>query len=360
MLAVTNCLLLTCWLLTKNKHSNNPIINNTMTASNNTTISQADRRAALLSWRLDILSCSAVIFLLICWLSDMKQLNQTTTTTGATTNDDSLLLSKSFLTNGFCLAPQLFDNTHFSCASFDFFCACVCILAILVGNVVTNINNGGANNKKKKKSLILPGSAIYFLAHSYGHYTFSSVDNEQQFTSDSESITEKIQSAIILSSILSIGPLEAASTLIKSNKLSPRLAYIMAGSMLAVLVGIYHFVLFNPSYALLYINISIILSISLPKLVFVGYTSEQDVKLRSKEVSLFRILSGMFVMVVIICEPFFCDVFFARIGGHFLFDLSLALDVVTAVVMEGTNRRLNGEDEEDEKDYDTKKTMKVS
>ena len=328
-----------------------------MTASNNNaTISQADRRAALLSWRLDILSCSAVIFLLFCWLSDMKHLNQTTTTTGATTNDDSLLLSKSFLTNGFCLAPQLFDNTHFSCASFDFFCACVCILAILVGNVVTN---KAAKKKEKKKSLILPGSAIYFLAHSYGHYAFSSVDNEQQFTSDSESITEKIQSAIILSSILSIGPLEAASTLIKSKKLSPRLAYIMAGSMLAILVGIYHFVLFKPAYALLYINISIILSISLPKLVFVGYTSEQDVKLRSNDFGLFRMLSGMFVMVVIICEPFFCDVFFARIGGHFLFDLSLALDVVTAVVMEGKNRR-NGVDEEDEKEYDTKKTMKVS
>lgn len=328
-----------------------------MAASNNViTISHADRRAALLSWRLDILSCGAVIFLLFCWLSDMKHLNQTTTTTGATTNDDSLLLSKSFLTNGFCLAPQLFDNTHFSCASFDFFCACVCILAILVGNVVTN---KGAK-EKKKKSLILPGSAVYFLAHSYGHYIFSStVDNEQQFTNDSESITEKIQSAIILSSILSIGPLEAASTLIKSNKLSPRLAYFMAGSMLAILVGIYHFVLFNPAYALLYINISIILSISLPKLVFVGYTSEQDVKLRSKDVSLVRMLSGMFVMVVIICEPFFCDVFFARIGGHFLFDLSLALDVVTAVVMEGKNRR-NGEDEEDDTDCAKKKTMKVS
>ena len=91
-----------------------------------------------------------------------------------------------------------------------------------------------------------------------------------------------------------------------------------------------------------------------------GYTSEQDVKLRSNDFSLYRMLSGMFVMVVIICEPFFCDVFFARIGGHFLFDLSLALDVVTAVVMEGKNRR-NGEDEEDDTDCDAKKkTVKVS
>jgi len=304
-------------------------------------------RRALLSWRLDILSCTAVIALLFCWLSDMNQLQQQSSSENES-DDDSLFLSKSFLTNGFCLAPQLFDNTHFSCASFDFFCACICILAVLVGNIIVNNDHGAAN---KTFSTILPGNAIYFLAHSYGHYTFSTVvvnNEQQQFTSDSESITEKIQSAIILSFILSIGPLEAASTLIKSNKLSPRYAYIMAGSMLAIQVGIYHLVLFNPSYALLYINISIILSISLPKLLFVGYTSEQDVKLRSTESSLWRTLSGLLVLVVLISEPFFCDVFFAKIGGHFLFDLTLALDVLTAVVMEGKERRSGGVDYEEE------------
>ena len=110
----------------------------------------------------------------------------------------------------------------------------------------------------------------------------------------------------------------------------------MAGSILTVLVGFYHFVLYHPSYALLYINISIILSISLPKLLFVQCTSEQDVQLRSKEGGLWQLLSRLSILIVIVCEPFFCDVFFARIGGHFLFDLSLAVDVVTAVLLEGS------------------------
>ena len=255
-------------------------------------------------------------------------------------DDDSLLLSKSFLENGFCLAPHLFDNTHFSCASFDFLCASVCILAIFVGNVIpddksTN-NDDNGTKKQKKKSMILPGSAIYFLAHSYGHYTFGSVNSGN----GNETIkTNTMKDTIILAFILSIGPLEAASTLIKSNKLSPPNAYIMAAAMLSTLVGIYHtFLQSNPSYALLYINISIILSMSLPKLLFVGCTSQQDVILRSNEVILPKLMSGLFVMAVIVCEPFFCDVFFARIGGHFLFDFSLALDVVMAVVMEGSKR----------------------
>ena len=279
--------------------------------------------------------------------------------------DDSLLLSKSFLENGFCLAPHLFDNTHFSCASFDFLCAFVCILAIFVGNVIPD-NRSNNDEKQKKKSMILPGSAIYFLAHSYGHYTFSSVysgnGNEQQFPiSETETIsTNTIKDTIILAFILSIGPLEAASTLIKSNKLSPPNAYIMAAAMLSTLVGIYHtFLQSNPSYALLYINISIILSMSLPKLLFVGCTSQQDVILRSNEVILPKLMSGLFVMAVIVCEPFFCDVFFARIGGHFLFDFSLALDVVMAVVMEGS-KRSGGVDNDDVVEVEEMKKVKAS
>lgn len=193
--------------------------------------------------------------------------------------------------------------------------------------------------------MTLPGNVIYFLAHSYGHYTFSTVVNKQQFTSDSESTAEKIQSAIILTFILSIGPLRAASFLIEAKKLSPLHAYIMAGSILTILVGLYHLILYHPSYALLYINISIILSISLPKLLFVQCTSEQDVKLRSKEGVLIRLLSRLIVLIVIVCEPFFCDVFFARIGGHFLFDLSLAVDVATAVLMEGSGGIDDDDDE---------------
>eukprot|EP00985_Skeletonema_marinoi_P002969 scaffold1226_cov102-Skeletonema_marinoi.AAC.2 len=291
------------------------------------------RRRALLSWRLDVTSSTAVILLLFCWLSDMNQQSKSK----IAAEDDSLLLSKSFLENGFCLAPHLFDNTHFSCASFDFLCAFVCILAILVGNDVIPDNRSNNDEKQKKKSMILPGSAIYFLAHSYGHYTFSSVysgnGNEQQFTiSETETIsTNTIKDTIILAFILSIGPLEAASTLIKSNKLSPPNAYIMAAAMLSTLVGIYHtFLQSNPSYALLYINISIILSMSLPKLLFVGCTSQQDVILRSNEVILPKLMSGF-----------------------------LALDVVMAVVMEGS-KRSGGVDNDDVVEVEEMKKVKAS
>lgn len=274
----------------------------------------------------------------------MKHLQQYSNTAAVNDSTAATILSKSFLDHGFCLSP-LFDNTHFSCASFDFICACVCIVAIIVHKVGHNENT---NKKKKKKSLVLPGSAIYFLSHSYGHYLQSVTydnnnDDEQQQQSN---VSERIQKAITLAFILSIGPLDAASVLIKSKKLAPKNAYLMAAIMLMVLVGIYEAFLYNPSYALLYINISIILSVTLPKLLFVGYTTQEDVTLRASDVVVVsKIVTGMIVMVVIVCEPFLCDAFFAKVGGHFLFDLSLALDVVASVMVE---QRRGGVDEEEE------------
>lgn len=250
-------------------------------------------------------------------------------------NPATLFLSESFLKNGFCLSP-IFHDTHFLCASFDFVCGCVCITAVLI----STINKNSSKNKggKKQTSMVLPGSAIYFLAHSFGHYALSGDggDIEQQSTFANQSLSEKIQDVIILASIISIGPLDIASTLIKAKKLTAQYAYIMAGTILTTLVAIFFTFIPNQSFVLLYINISIVLSIALPKLLFVGYTSDQDVMIRSNDAKTrVNILSGLFIMVVIICEPFFCDLFFARIGGHLIFDLSLALDVLADVMMGG-------------------------
>ncbi len=213
-------------------------------------------------------------------------------------------------------------------------CACVCIVAIIFHNVAGNNNN----SRKKNKSVLSPGSAIYFFAHSYGHY----ITSQQQDQPQKDLSWERIQKVITLAAILSIGPIDAASTLIKAKKLPPQYAHIMASILLTVLVGIYEVYLSNnPSYALLYINISIILSKTLPKLLFVGYTTQEDVTIRSSShnaLLLSKIVSEMVVIVVIICEPFFCDMFFDKIGGHFLFDLSLALDVVAAVMVEQQQR----------------------
>jgi hypothetical protein len=325
-----------------------------MALSNNTTPQERRQRAALLSWRLDFLSCTTVIFLLCCWLSDVKHLEQSTSNDDNSTHQEATtILSESFLEHGFCLSPTLFHNTHFSCASFDLICAFVCILAIIfhVGSIHNNNNN---SEKKKKKSLMLPGSAIYFFAHSYGHYIFSIKGDEQHQSTSDEDAAERIRSTIILAFILSIGPLEAASVLIKSNKLTPKHAYVMAALLLAILVGIYNeFISNTPSYALLYINISIILSISLPKLLFVGYVSPGDVAVRSTDAAVPKVVSGLCVLAVIICEPFFCDVFFSEIGGHFLFDLSLAFDVVIAVMMEQQKRSSVDEGEVEEKMKDS-------
>ena len=219
------------------------------------------------------------------------------------------ILSSSFLENGFCLSP-LFDNTHLSCAIFDAICGGSCLVAMLF---------------TKKSSLL--GVAAYFFAHSYGHY-----DAGVTLTGEQMNIERMgIKDMIVMAAILSIGPFGAASNLIKSGKVHKTVANTCALLGLCLGVAVFATFLRRPCYALLYINVFIILTESLTRAIAIGYTSEQDVKIRASKFHSLSMASGSAVLAIVFCEPFYCDSAVKYIGGHAVFDFALAVNMFVEV-----------------------------
>ena len=173
------------------------------------------------------------------------------------------------------------------------------------------------------------GMAAYFLAHSYGHYEASAMLTETG-AAQMEHIDTK--GLITMAAILSIGPLSSASDLIKSGKVDKLTGNICACLGLGAGVALYATCLKRPCYALLYINLFITLSISLPRCALIGCVSANDVEIRSSTFRLASVASGFAVLVVVFCEPFYCDSFVKHIGGHAVFDVVLALDMLVQVL----------------------------
>lgn len=195
-----------------------------------------------------------------------------------------------------------------SCSYFDANCGLASIFGVLF---------------TKKPSLI--GAAAYFFAHSYGHYDAGINLTEEGAAKNTSMIG--IKEMIILASILSVGPLASAGELIKAGKVSKSTGNACAVCGLATLVAVYALYIRRPCYALLYINVSIMLSISLPRVILIGCTSKQDVEIRASKFKWANTISGLAILVVIISEPFFCDGFVRYIGGHAVFDGVLAVDM---------------------------------
>ena len=137
---------------------------------------------------------------------------------------------------------------------------------------------------------------------------------------------------IVLAAILSIGPLTSASDLIKSGKVNKRTGNTCSFLGLAAGVTLYAIFLKRPCYALLYINLFITLSISLPRCFLIGCVSANDVEIRSSTFHFASVASGLAILVVMFCEPFYCDSFMKHIGGHAVFDVVLALAMFIQVL----------------------------
>ncbi|KAL3771886.1 hypothetical protein ACHAWO_008672 [Cyclotella atomus] len=257
---------------------------------------------AKLSFYTDILSTISILFLSTCWIYSLSYPNQP-------------LLSTSFLQNGFCLSP-LFDNTHYRCSQFDAACGILCLLFVLLTN-------------KNKQAMI--GVASYFFAHSYGHYD-AAVSLAEEGAASEVLDHVGVKEVVVLGAILSIGPMACAAELIEVGKVKKGVGYGWAVLGLAAGVAVYAVYIRRPCYALLYINVFIILANSLPRAVLIGYTTKRDVQIRAEKFKWANVLSGLAVLAVVMCEPFFCDGFTKYIGGHALFDAALALNMLIEVL----------------------------
>jgi hypothetical protein len=184
--------------------------------------------------------------------------------------------------------------------------------------------------KEKKRSALI-GVAAYFFAHSYGHYD-ASVSLMEEGAAALQIDIMDVQSVLVLGAILSIGPMTSAAELIRVGKVRKNVGYGWAVLGLAAGVAVYAVYIRRPCYALLYINVFIILAMSLPRAVLVGCTTEEDVRIRAEKFKWANVLAGLIVLAVVLCEPFFCDEFTKYIGGHAAFDVVLAVDMLIGVL----------------------------
>ena len=196
------------------------------------------------------------------------------------------------------------------CAIFDF-----CSGLALLGCALVLRGNGST---WKKKAL---GAAAYLLSHGYGHYHAAKPEYLEK--------EADLHDTLILAALLSIGPFSNASWV--KNK-----TWLYAGAAVAVasLCAIYALYLRKARFVLLYINISILLSRYFPMVLWVGTTEPEHIAVRVDAHPWFyaKMLSRMFILTMVVVEPFGCDSFFARLGGHFWFDLSLLVDVIVDLV----------------------------
>ena len=177
----------------------------------------------------------------------------------------------------------------------------------------------------RDSSHIYIGYGMYLVSHSYGHYVAGTELLEPGSTMEERMPAKDF---VFLSAILSICPFTGASCLKDAGKTAKRTGDIAAATGLGVLVGIYAFLIRRPCYALLYINIAIMLPQTLVRMIGIGYTKEGDVEFRSKPFTWLKFYADLLVLCVLVAEPVYCDSFMSDIGGHFLFDISLLLQLL--------------------------------
>merc|ERR1719183_3495933 len=128
----------------------------------------------------------------------------------------------------------------------------------------------------------------------------------------------EISETFVLAIILSIGPIRATSNLIQAQKISTTTANILSVTGTVIMVAIYQFYIQRRIYTLLYINVSILLTSSLPGILWIGYTSQNDIAARSSRhndntYKWFKLGASLLVIVAVFSEPFFCDSFIANL-----------------------------------------------
>ena len=178
-------------------------------------------------------------------------------------------------------------------------------------------------------------AAAYFFAHGYGHYSLGQIQEEKNGMD--------VQEIILLAAILSIGPFGKfgiANLLVRAKKVTQSTANSIAAMALAAMVALFVFCIKRSCYGLIYINISIILSSTTPRALMIGFRSKEDVDFRSSKFCWPKMLSAFGVTVVVFCEPFLCD-HLAGVGGHFLFDMSLAIDAFVSLVVNEIDEKKN-------------------
>jgi hypothetical protein len=205
-----------------------------------------------------------------------------------------------YLKNGFCNAPEW--PTQMWSGYFDFSMAA--LVAILIEG-------------KEKWGLI-----AYLVVHGNAHL---------QIHRGEMDVTENMspKDIITLTIVLAMGSFWIYTSMARTKRYSKEMAIGLSVFSLGFMVWVFAACFQKSVYGLTYINIAITLCFVISRLWFMGCTTDQDVQVRSRSVHdkyLYpQICSLFFLTFIMLSEPIACSWWFASIGGHFWFDVSLFL-----------------------------------
>jgi hypothetical protein len=217
------------------------------------------------------------------------------------------IFDSQFMENGFCNLPSLSGGgvtgfkspTQIACFVFDSAMAAAVIYYIW-------------------KVPIARGMAGYLVVHGLAHglIYMGKIDP----TMDLDTMWE----TVILAAILSMGALGVYQTMIDVGK-NRAVALIVSGFVDLLFTSLFKVYLKKGVYVLTYVNIVINLCVSMPRVLLVPPT-KVDSRLRAFLGPYYFYEYIFFITLmnaVIWIEPLFCSEWFAKIGGHVWFDISL-------------------------------------
>lgn len=245
---------------------------------------------ARLSYAVDAAQFAATSLFLYAWVCSV--------------NGPTAVFSRQFMTAGFCNSPEW--PTQWGCVCVDALGAAVFV----------------AMGAVWPAQLTAPVVG-YLFAHGYGHFEVAT-----GLAIDHDILDGKPTEIIILAIILAIGPAEISRTCTAAG-LSKPVATTCFVAAEALVVGIFAFAIKRSVFALLYINVSIMLCITVAKLALLGTREPSHVAARADEpLCLTKLLSLSAVVAIMCAEPTLCELGFAAVGGHVWFDVALLLDAL--------------------------------
>ena len=269
----------------------------TMTSTIASQVTIDDRHKAKVSYYVEVVMFVAYGLFLTAWLHAAHQY-ESGTGTG--------IFDKQYLAEGFCNSPTW--ATQHWCGVFDITMAL--FLIHLWGKTADF------------------GSIAYLAVHGYAHWSISTgrIDPRENTTG-----LEKIANLAI---IIGMGPLEIYQNMITAGK-GHLTSVVLAVAVEIFLVALFVLKIQRGIYALTYINVAISLCGLFSKLLLLGHTTDQHIKARADRAGKFHYqlhAASILLTAIVWIEPTCCSSLFAKVGGHFWFDVILFLNMFVAML----------------------------
>lgn len=260
------------------------------------------------TYYMDIFWTGLTVVFMAVWLMSMQKFNNS-----SYENVKFPFFNKQVLIDGFCLAQEK-SETLFGLGTLKL-CGIVDLLLVTFSyfKYKDSFDVEGSNNK-----LIYFASAAYTLFH--GSIHGFEVDQTGRLVSDENGLVMNIVGVVVLALITAITPIGIKGNFDQAEKpggLATGIAVWLG------LVAFYAIGIQEKVFALTFINVTIFLSIFGSRALVFDKDDEKRLDYYQGKTIMATILAATANIVVMCFEPLVCKNWFASVGGHIWFDVTL-------------------------------------